>query len=102
MREQSVPCRGSTLRESIAGVHRTFNDSAMCDRCEVLNAQSVARVRQQLAAREAAPAAASRDDGRAVAETSTVLPPSHPGVGDSGDRAFAGSPVPATSQGGSL
>lgn len=33
MRERPVPCKNATLREFVAGRHRTFNEDAVCDRC---------------------------------------------------------------------
>jgi len=41
-RERPVPCRGSTLQESIRGQHFTWNVSAICDRC--LAARAVCRL----------------------------------------------------------
>lgn len=63
MRERAVPCRGATLRESIDGTHKTFNDSAICDRCVVLAARAKAsreeRVRVPQVPSSASPPACS-------------------------------------------
>ena len=46
-RERSVPCRGSSLAESMAGLHRTWNDDAVCDACAAKNAAVVAQLKAQ-------------------------------------------------------
>jgi hypothetical protein len=37
-RERAAPCRGATLRESMAGAHTTFNLDLICDRCRAARA----------------------------------------------------------------
>ncbi len=100
MRERPVPCRGATLRESIAGTHKTWADDAYCDRCRVLHALAVAEVR-----RKQAQDVRLMNAGRWLPGLRPTSPPGgsrrahfsagHPSQRIGGGRSFALAPIPS-------